>query len=215
MKKALAIILAVALLCIMAVGTTLTYFTDTDFDKNVMTVGKVEIEQIEVFSANSALRPYIGEVPDTGDFDTAKNAVTKTVTVQYNTETEEAYIRTLFAFEAFNGDPIANSKIHANFTSAGNVACVGSVVVDGVTYIVYSFTYNSPVTGNAITEASLKQIALDCSVGNEFYEAVGAEYNILVLSQAVQSTGFANAADAFAAAFPYGENNANVANWFN
>ena len=55
MKKTLAFILAVALLCIMAVGTTLTYFTDTDFDKNTMTVGKVEIIQNETDRTGAAL----------------------------------------------------------------------------------------------------------------------------------------------------------------
>lgn len=219
MKKTLAIVLALALLCTLAVGTTLTYFTDDDFDKNTMTVGNVKIEQEEEFNTNTALRPYIGDPVQTG-FATAKNAVTKIVTVK-KTGTEAAYIRTLVAFEAVNGnDPVdpAAPIIHIDRSGddVGAWAPMGTVTVEGVLYYVYSFTYNGSFAGDVTTAPSLKAIALDCNQGNEFYDAIGADgqYNILVVSQAVQSTGFADAAEAFTAAFPLAENNAIPENWF-
>ena len=222
MKKTLAFILAIALLCMMAVGTTLTYFTDTDFDKNTMTVGKVDIEQIENFTNNSALRPYIGTpVADTnGLWDTNKNAVTKTVTVENKTGSEAAYIRTLFAFEAVNNANPVGREIHVNYNTDTNVGTwtpMGSVVVNEVTYYVYAFTYVNAVNGGVTTAASLKQIALDCNEGNNFS---GGEYEILVVSQAVQAQGFTAAEGKTAAevalsvAFPLGENNTIPANWF-
>ena len=223
MKKKLAIALALVLLCTLAVSNTLTYFqATTDVKTNTMTVGNVKIEQIEEFADKTSLRPYIGNPNETATkFDPALNAVTKTVTVK-NTGTEAAFIRTLFAFEAVNGaDPVASASpiIHVNYntdTNVGTWASIGSVTVDGALYYVYSFTYTAAVAGNNnATEASLKAIALDCKQDNKFFEAVGAEYNVLVLSQAVQSTGFADAAAAFTAAFPLGENSANLADWFN
>ena len=64
MKKILAIALVIALLSIMAIGTTLSYFKDSAFDQNTMTVGTVTIKQNEVFDEESAaLRPYIGSIP--------------------------------------------------------------------------------------------------------------------------------------------------------
>ena len=47
MKKALALVLAIALTAAIAVGGTLAYLTDTDEDVNVMTIGKVKIDQLE------------------------------------------------------------------------------------------------------------------------------------------------------------------------
>ena len=73
------------------------------------------------------------------------------------------------------------------------------------------------------TASSLKQIYLDRSVGNEFSDAIGHSYEILVLSQAVQTQGFA-AADGKTAAqvaldTAFGEitvaNTAKIAGWFN
>jgi len=47
MKKALAWLLVIAMTAALAVGGTLAYLTDTDEDVNVMTVGKVKIDQLE------------------------------------------------------------------------------------------------------------------------------------------------------------------------
>ncbi len=229
MKKILAIVLVMCLLCITAIGTTLSYFTDTDMDKNTMVVGNVKIEQVEqkrdengnlvnlVADNNNVtslgkLYPYIGTVTTTdGWFDTAKNAVDKIVTVK-NIGSEAAYIRTLFAFEAVGGaDPIdsATKKIHVNYSDAsvGEWKYMGSFEIENdTTYFVYSFTYKDIVAGKTNTTTvetapSLKQIALDCSVGNEFAGQIEGSYDILVVSQAVQAIGFENAATAFVEAF--------------
>ena len=47
MKKALAWVLVLVLTAAIAVGGTLAYLTDTDEDVNVMTIGKVKIDQLE------------------------------------------------------------------------------------------------------------------------------------------------------------------------
>ena len=241
MKKKLAIVLAVALLCIMAVGTTLTYFTDTtEVDTNTMAVGNVKIEQVEDFDAGAKLLPYNGDPTKTG-FTEELNAVTKAVTVK-NIGSEAAYIRTLFAFEGVKDqetnkyvNPVEKGIIHVEYntdkiadteTKVGAWAHVGSIKVGEVDYFVYSFTYSAALAAgtDSVTPFSLKAIALDCNQGNEFYNNVGTDgkYNILVLSQAVQTAGFTGAtavADAFAAAFPLdkdGEGNATVipTTWF-
>ena len=223
MKKTLAIVLAVALLCMVAVGTTLTYFTDTKGDVNTMTVGKVEITQNEDFPS-SKLYPYTGTVTADSELDTAKNALTKTVTVTNNADSETAYIRTLFAFEAVNdADPVGdvihvdyNTEVDANDNAYGTWAPVSAINItkNGVTtkYYVYSFTYANSYAAGATTEASLEKIALDGDEGNEFS---GGSYEILVVSQAVQATGFETqgAAAALNAAFPI--NDAELTTWFN
>lgn len=234
MKKILVFILAVALLCSIAVGTTLTYFTDTDFDANTMTVGEVKIEQLEQqrdgdayvpFDAtNTKLYPYTGKGDMVGGWlKTAENAVDKIVSVK-NTGSETAYIRTLFAFEAVNGnDPVAAKILHVNYNS--EVGVWEKLAVNPITitktvngaevttqYYVYSFTYTNALAGGVTSEASLKQIALDYQQGNAFSDAVGGKYDILVLSQAVQYQGFATADAAFTAAFPIDATE--LVNWF-
>ena len=47
MKKVIAWLLVLALTAAVSIGATLAYLTDTDEDVNVMTLGKVKIEQLE------------------------------------------------------------------------------------------------------------------------------------------------------------------------
>ena len=47
LKKILLMCTAYVLVAALAIGGTLAYLTSQDFDKNVMTLGNVEIEQIE------------------------------------------------------------------------------------------------------------------------------------------------------------------------
>lgn len=120
-KKIIALALAAALLCIGAVSATLAYFQDTEFDKNVMTVGNVNIVQneyqrdesgaLEDFEENKPLFPVTGStsngytdtiVDNNGTeynvFSNDINVVDKVVTVT-NTGSLPAYVRTVFAFE--------------------------------------------------------------------------------------------------------------------
>ena len=72
MKKILSIALVVVLLAGIAVSGTMAYLTDTDSAVNVMTLGNVDIEQIEQewneagelvgFTQAKPLYPYVGEL---------------------------------------------------------------------------------------------------------------------------------------------------------
>lgn len=59
MKKKILSLCVVGLLAVTAVGGTLAYFTDTDGAKNVMTMGSVDIDQIEQQrNENGELEPF-------------------------------------------------------------------------------------------------------------------------------------------------------------
>ena len=225
MKKILAIALVMALLSIATIGGTLSYFTATDSDVNTMEVGNVKIEQLEQQRKDDGLVPFNATklYPYTGDgtlvdgwLDTQKNAVDKIVSIQ-NTGSESAFIRTLFAFEAVDGtepNPVVSGDILVNYnqdTTVGTWAYAGSFTKNSVTYYVYSFTYAKALAAgtDSVSAPRLKQIALNGAAGNSFS---GGSYNILVLSQAVQSTGFGTAAEAFTAAFEI--NNTKLTEWF-
>jgi len=121
-KKILVVAMTLSMVAILALGATLAYFTDTDYDKNVMTLGGVEIEQIEQqrdengelkpFEDNKPLMPAVypdtitedNIVGDDGFFHKdVQNDVDKLISVK-NTADEkslnkDAYVRTLIAFE--------------------------------------------------------------------------------------------------------------------
>lgn len=133
MNKRKIILLAVSLcmVAILAVGGTLAYFTDTDQEINVFTVGNVQIDLIEKerdgngglqdFSDDKKLLPIVGSAQGEKDefgLPTAKNYVDKIVTVKVLDKSEDAYVRVLMAFPvAMDAATEANMPLHWN---AGN-----------------------------------------------------------------------------------------------
>lgn len=125
-KKILALCLVVVLVATAITGVTLAYFTDSDSQKNVMTLGKIDISQneqqqgenggLEDFEQDKPLFPMVDEreegddvvVDEDGYFnDDMKNVVDKIVTVKNeaatpadeNNRNYDAYVRTILAFE--------------------------------------------------------------------------------------------------------------------
>ena len=250
-KKIISLCLVVCLVATAIVGGTLAYFTDTDYNKNVMVTGNVKIDQIEEQYAEdgTTIEEFVDDkqlFPVTKDIDSATwddpNAVDKMVRVE-NTGTENAFVRTIFAFEmGKDGDEwkdIVGSHVHYMYDTNDDGSKLEwpmingeyvTVDVDDTEYIVGVYYYNDDsVVEDGVTKMSalkgkkdgvvttsdysLLKVWLLSSVGNDFYDLVGDKYDILVMSQAVQTEGFDDAATALNAA--YGEvNNESVAEWF-
>ena len=127
-KSTLLMVLSLVLALTIGLGTTLAYLTDTDSDVNVMTLGNVDIEQIEQerdeygelqdYTQGKPLYPAVG-TPDhyvdqegnkvsgtddaykflaNADDENFPNAQDKIVTVK-NIGKSDAYVRTIIAFE--------------------------------------------------------------------------------------------------------------------
>ncbi len=152
---------------------------------------------------------------------TSTNVVDKFVTVK-NTGDSPAYVRTIIAFE---GDPINGTDIHiiqnsktssnsAVATAFASTEYIENVIINKVRYDIIVYTYSAALAPEATTIPSLKQVYMDHTCGNDEVAKYGETYDILVLSQAVQTMGFDTPADAFAAAFPFGTNNENLVDWF-
>ena len=102
-KRTLMMVVAlVAALALTATGT-LAFLTDTDSDVNVMTLGNVDITQLENGLADSGFKNgqplYPAYYEDEIDWKTSNGVVDKEVTVE-NTGASDAFVRTWFAFEA-------------------------------------------------------------------------------------------------------------------
>ena len=149
-----------------------------------------------------------------------ENVIDKIVTVK-NTGKSEAYVRTIIAFETDNAtDNTAWNKMH-QIVNRNRETVAQSVLeyveIDGVGYVILMYTYKAALAPGETSMPSLKQVYMNKEVTNEDCEAVDGNkngvYDILVISQAIQTEGFDNAATALNTGF--GELNAeNVAKWF-
>ena len=245
-KKILALGLCVAMLAIAVISGSLAYFTDTDADVNVMALGNVKIIQNETdrngdaFVNGQDLFPAVkgenyltkdGSMTDTdGETElkiwdkSIENEIDKFVSVT-NGGTEDAYVRTILAFETVRsyeeGSSTEWTDLHDHFflvngdytylkDDAGKFVYA---TIDGTEYVLAVKTYADPLEAGETTTASLRQFALTWEAGNEVYDFFGEVYDILALSQAVQTAGFTNAEDALDEAF--GEvTSENVVEWF-
>lgn len=148
------------------------------------------------------------------------NVVDKFVTVT-NIGKSDAYVRTIIAYEGDETYGPEGKYIHI-VTNGTNVdpqidtELLGVMEIEGVKYTVYAYTYPEVLVPDQTTIPSLKQVYMDKTADNDVVEQYGETYDILVLSQAVQAKGFENftAKEALNEAFPMGEDNENVAGWF-
>lgn len=231
-KKLLVAALAVIMVVTAIAGASLAYLQDTDSAKNVMTAGNVLIEQNEKdrdgndFVDDQKLYPAVINGALTKEdglwTDSINNEIDKIVTVT-NTGTESAYIRTIIAFETQRhyreGSSTEFTNLHDVYLGVnGSFDYLDMyITVGGVEYCLAAYTYegasgDGKIAAGETTESSLRQIFLAPTADNEFYALFG-EYDILVLSQAVQTEGFADADTALNTAF--GEiTEENATTWF-
>ena len=233
-KKIVAFTLVIAMLAI-CFGATLAYFTDTDADKNVMTMGNVDIEQIEQerspdgvlqpYTQNHTLLPMGGyaweEVKVNGDsISVLADGLDKIVTVKNNGKSD-AYVRTIVALEAGKSKEEAKSVWYKNLAVSYNydstqVICKDNnlfVEIGGTWFAIVVYTYGDAIAAGTESVPSLTGVGLYPETTQEDVANLEGDYEVLVVSQAVQAAGFADAATALDKAF--GDVNAtNVANWF-
>ena len=150
-----------------------------------------------------------------------ENEIDKVISVT-NKGNLPAYIRTIVLIEnqAKGTTPNIMEKLHINRnTASANITEEWLPIraeIDGVTYSVGVYTYADALESGATSKASLKQIWLDPSADNTWYELLGdGKLNIIAFSQAVQVTGFeeiGGAATALDTAFGQVTSD-NIADW--
>jgi len=224
-KRTLMMVIAMAMSLMIATTGTIAYLQDTDSAVNVMTLGKVEIEQIEQerkvdettgaflnelqeFSQAKPAYPVVGEFKTTQDGVTVNeigysvfdmnNVTDKIVTVK-NTGKSDAFVRTIVAVEA----PAAAEDYiitHSNSKDFDGMQWEWYPINEG-DYIVAVYTYKDALEPGKTSVPSLMQVFLDSKADNDSCEALGDTWDILVVTQAVQAAGFADAETALNTAF--------------
>lgn len=144
------------------------------------------------------------------------NVMDKMVFVE-NTGKSDAYIRTVIAFECPEGITIGEPSQGAEIMINTNIGTydwedVGYITVDGVRYAVMTATYKKVLAPGNQSHPSLLQVVMTHNATNEDMEKLGDTYEILVLSQAVQTAGFDSASTALDTAF--GKPSEKAAEWF-
>lgn len=248
MKKSLLMALCIALAAALSIGGTMAYLQDSDSDVNVMTLGNVNIEQLEkervdLSVQDSALtdfkddfplfpmvqdKEYALDNPDKsyiwGDYVTAEDAadnlwdVTKVnnerdkIVFVENTGKSDAYVRTWFAFEqgTMTSERFDEIVLRNTNSSRWDWADVASnVKIDDSVYTILVATYDSILPATHISNPSLLQVALSKDATNADVEALDGngdgKYNILVVSQAIQTAGFETAGAVAALTEGFGE----------
>ena len=187
-KQLISSVACFVLLILMFVGSSIAWFTDTADSVNTMVAGKISIDQTEEFDGTQILLPSM--------------TITKKVTVK-NTGNQPAYVRTLFAFE-----DSADGKVLEMISTQG-----ATIVIPGVTTgtadqkvqfrvtvtdangnettTLYTVGYYEYPTKLGVGESfvSMESFKLSERAGNDWQNAIGDKYEIIVLSQATQVTG--------------------------
>jgi|GEM_PF-856950 len=226
MKKFLLSALALVAVAALAITGTIAYLQFEDEDVNVMTLGKVKIDQFEMerdasgdlvaFTQNKPAYPAVyqdgvlkfeesgyqswadADAPGSNQLfdDSIKNVVDKFVFVK-NTGTTDAYYRTYIAIECPNGvDWETDIHINVNGHERFKTRELGYYDHKDTRYFVVEMLYKEILTPNEVSRPSLLQVFLDPAVTNEQCALFKDEWEIIVFSQAVQAAGFEDAEQA-------------------
>lgn len=236
--KVLALVLAFVLCMAATAGVTVALLQDDDYAVNTMVVGNVYIEQMEYErDENGKLVPFtqdkpwipVTKLPDWNAayqewtevgapgsnqlFDDSVEGVLDKFVFVKNTGSTNAYYRTLVAIEEPSG--LGGDYIHINMN--GNERFDASNVlyttIAGVRYCVFEVVYKEKLAPGEVSRPSLLQLYLDPNATNEDVALFGEKMDVLVLSQAVQASGFATAREGLNTAFG-AATAANVKAWF-
>lgn len=182
-KKLISSIACFALLVVMFIGSSIAWFTDSASSVNTMVAGKISIQQDEIYDQNSVMLPNV-EIP-------------KVVTVT-NNGNQPAYVRTLFAFEDTEDGSVlemvqANAPVTITFPVEPvqfkvTVKDQNGQVVSDTCFTVGYYVYDSELAVNG-TYQCLTSIKLKPEANGDWMENVNEKYELVVLSQASQTTG--------------------------
>ncbi|MBE6946268.1 MAG: hypothetical protein E7459_09310 [Ruminococcaceae bacterium] len=133
------------------------------------------------------------------------NVMDKMIFVE-NTGKSDCYFRTIIAFECPEGMEYSQGpdKEFMNNVNGGDTygwINVGYVSINDTRYMITVATYQKALKPGNQSHPSLLQVVMTHNATNEDMELLGDSYEILALSQAVQTEGFADAETALDTAF--------------
>lgn len=171
-----------------------------------------ENDNLETFEQNKKLFPMVNNCGENdpvivdGYFNgKMANVIDKIVTVS-NDGSEDAYVRTIIAFETATEYEAGTSNVRRDGKTIFDtyIGTLGdfdllnrnTITIDGVEYVLAVKVYDAALAPEETSAPSLKQFFLSPDADNETSLLFGNEYTILALSQGVQTAGFEPVLDA-------------------
>jgi len=196
------LILALSMIAVFAAAITFAYFTDqSDEVKNTFTMGNVEIDLDEAkISEASTPNGTAWTVPDPEDRIKANSysgiypgaELPKDPTV-HNTGTNPAYVRVKVTFTK-HAELLA--AIPDPKTILGTLG--GGWSYAGVSGSTYEFRFATVLPAGGSTNALFSKVTIPASLDSEEMASISG-FEIKIIAEAIQSQGFANVTEAFAA----------------
>lgn len=205
MKKIVAIVLAMVLVAVAAVGATMAYLTDTKSVNNTFTMGNVKITLDE-----TNINDPKGDRVTANTYDIYPGAVVDKDPTVHNVGKNDAYIRAVVTIEnGMNWLGLYNDNVWTAPQEAAFNALINNTLGEGwelvdIAYdmsgpnhptsdFVATLKYAAVLKPNEDTTAMFTQIAIPGTVtGNDVTTRIDqdGEFSIKVVAQAIQVDGF-------------------------
>jgi len=212
-RKILALALTVAMIAILAVGGTLAYFTDTEEATNVFTMGNVDItlDEAGVEKNGDEWTATNDRVQENEYEDVYPGAVLPKDPIVHNVGSYDAYVRAkvtvdfnkLAGMQAdktlFNGKDDDDLKTLVNINTEEWAFENYDYSLSDRT-VTYTYTYKTVLAADTDTAALFTPVTIPAGLTNEEVAGYGLdEFEINVVAEAIQTTGFDSAVEAWAA----------------
>lgn len=196
-NKLISLLVSAALLVIAVAGGTIAFLTDRDFADNVMSIGNIDIEQLEKqwnsdhtaleeFANDKTLYPAIGKLEYAGTDEEhngayrylgMENVVDKYITVK-NRGTAPAYVRTIIAFgmgDCSVDEFLSLIGVSVNCDDGTEFGFNGAwtwkngtvASIDGESYYIMCATHGAPLISKTESVPSLLQFYINDSAESE------------------------------------------------
>lgn len=213
-KKILALCLVVVLAVTAVTGATLAYFTDTDENVNVITVGNVDITLDEAEVEREGDEWVRGEerVKENTYEDVYPGAVLPKDPTVHNEGSYGAYVRVNITVdfnklagmqadkELFNGTTKDEELTNILNIDTENWTYVKYVVDFDSRTVTYTYNYEGELAAGANSTPVFTEVTIPNALTNEDVADYGLdEFQIKVVAEAIQTMGFESVEEAFAA----------------
>lgn len=213
MKKKIVSVCLVACLALVAIaGASLAFFTDTDKNTNVITMGDVDISLDEApVTYNEQAYTYTADdqadrVKENNYDNVYPGAVLPKDPTVHNDGSMDAYVRVKITVDfnylallqdddqIFNkGSMDADLKNILNIDTANWTYAGFEFANDGTQNVNFYYTYNHVLAAEKDTTPVFTQVSIPASFDKELENAASRTFNIDVEAHAIQVAGFADA----------------------
>lgn len=213
-KKILALALVVVLAVTAVTGATLAYFTDTDENANVFTMGNIDItlDEASVEREGDEWKTTNERVQENTYEDVYPGAILPKDPTVHNDGSYGAFVRVKITMDfnklaamqedkvLFNGATEYEDLTNIVNIDTENWTFAGRAVDFDARTVTYTYNYNTELAADADTSAVFTEVKVPTFITNEDVADYGLnEFNIDIVAEAIQADSFDGVTAAFAA----------------